>query len=165
MHRYNFDNLSLIDTPDKLERVAALTATLAPHKLPLVRAAQRGIVNIIEPNRGAVIPKRMLEDTRRPNIILLGDDDYASTGPDGWACARRLRYWGKSAIIHAAGAEEVHYNAALAQALLVRRFVFIECDEAHRESWKRFFIRQMPILIIKAEDGLHPMHPAKGEAH
>lgn len=159
------DNLDIIDTPKMLDRVAALTATLAPHKLPLVRAAQLGLVNVIEPNRSAIIPKRMLEDTLRPNIILLGDDDYASTGPGGWACARRLRYWGKSAIIHAAGGEQAHYNAALTQALLVRRFVFIESDEAHRAAWERFFVRQMPTLIIKASDGLHPMRPAKGETH
>jgi hypothetical protein len=56
---------------------------------------------------------KQLRHVERPVIVLIGDDDHAPTGPNGWRCAGRLARWGKAATVHGAGGEPVHYEMAV----------------------------------------------------
>jgi hypothetical protein len=55
-------------------------------KVELLRAALAGHIALIELPRDAPLPSALNRITR-PAILLIGDDDYASTGPSGWAAA------------------------------------------------------------------------------
>jgi hypothetical protein len=145
-----------------MDRLAAVYATLAPHRLPLIRAARDGLINLIEPQRDATIPSRLLDDQRRPVVVLIGDDDHAPTGPAGWACARRLRYWGRAAMIHAAGGKTEHYETIVIGAALHQHTVLIETDTAHQAAWLAFLQPHMGCMVIACRPG--DAHPAPPDA-
>ncbi|MCF3947792.1 hypothetical protein AiwAL_15965 [Acidiphilium sp. AL] len=147
-------------TRDQMDRLAAAMATLAPHRLPLIRAARDGLITLIQPRRNTTIPSRLLNDQARPAVILIGDDDYTSTGPAGWTCARRVRFWGRAAMIHAAAAEPEHYETIVIAAALHQRSVLIETDSTHQPAWITFLQPAMGCLIIACPPGQsHPAHP------
>lgn len=143
-----------------IDRVIALAATHAPHRLPLYRAARDGTVMLVEVPRGATVPMRLLKRRDRPLIVLLADDDHLNTGPDAFPCMRRLRPWMKTAIVDAAGGEEKHYAAAVAAALLKQRLVFIETGTQHQDAWMKEIPEGLPTLCIQVRDGIHPVMPA-----
>ena len=73
--------------------------------------------------------------TAVPMIAVLGDDDYASTGPTGWPATRRLFRWAKGAMIHATGADAPSYQAAIRMAIGSRRFLLIETSSDCAAEW------------------------------
>jgi hypothetical protein len=148
----------------QLENITNVIAAHVPYQLPLYRAARDGVIGLIVPERDGIIPKRYLENTHRPIVVQIGDDDYKSTGPDGWACARRLRYWARGAIVHAAAGEEQHYSEAVRGALLTQRFLMIETNTAHEPAWSQLLSPHMPVLRILSREGLpHPKRLAASE--
>jgi hypothetical protein len=154
--------IDTLRTRAELDRLAAAYATLAPHRLPLVRAARDGLINLIEPNRRAAIPAGLLNERRRPTVILIGDDDHASTGPAGWACARRLRYWGRAAMIHAAGASREDYEVIVIGAALHQRTLMIEAATTNQAEWTEFFRPHMGCVVITCPPG--EAHPTQIDA-
>ena len=109
-----------------IDRAVAAAATGgAGHMAELLRFVRRGGMALVQPqDRAALVSISMLKLAPRPVLVVIGDDDYASTGPAGWACARRLLHWSQWACIHAAGAEVAQYpchcrryRAALARGL------------------------------------------------
>jgi hypothetical protein len=44
-------------------------------------------------------------------MIVIGDDDHASTGPDAWPSWRRLKGWARAAMVHAAASDRDTYPA------------------------------------------------------
>lgn len=150
-----------LHTRAEMDRLAAVYATLAPHRLPLIRAARDGLITLVEPRRDAAIQSRFL-DQRCPVVVLIGDDDHAPTGPAGWACARRLRYWGRAAMVHAAGAKLDHYEVIVIGAALHQRTVLVETDTTHQAAWLAFLQPHMGCLTIACPSG--EAHPAPPEA-
>ena len=145
-----------------LERVTAAVAVHAPHALPIYRAARDGLLLLIQPGRSAQIPTKMLGRGERPIFVLIGDDDYQSTGPDGWSCALRVRRWARAGMIHAAAGRVEHYENALAGAFVARWFLMVETSADQQSSWQNFLYPRMPILNIVPRDGVHPARPAPG---
>jgi hypothetical protein len=141
-----------------LERLAAAAAQLTPHALPLFRAARDGLIGIVMPLRDTGWRfLRQTDDLNRPVVVLVGDDDHASTGPSGWKCARRLPEWAGAAIVHSAGGDPEHYRFALVTALGCGRLVLVETDTAHAAEWEELFRGRIPVLAIRAPEGrLHP---------
>jgi hypothetical protein len=67
-------------------------------------------------------------------------------------------------MLHAAGGEAEHYEAAVKRALLVKRLVLIETDSAHEDEWAKLFALRMPTLCIRAPEDLpHPKLPTAEE--
>ena len=101
----------------------------------------------------------------RPCCVLIGDDDYASTGPDGWACAHRLPWWAKAAIVHGTGGRPEHHAAVVQFTLGYGRLVLIETDSAHMVAWRAPFVSsRVPVLMIQPpDDGPHPVQPPRGQ--
>lgn len=144
-----------------LEEITAAVAVQAPFALPIYRAARDGLINLIQPGRDVQIPQKLLDRPRRPIVVLIGDDDYESSGPEAWACGLRVRRWARAGMIHAAGGEAEHYENALAGALLTGRLLLIETSMAQHSIWKTFLGSRIPVLNIVSRTGVHPAPVAR----
>lgn len=135
----------------------------------LLRPVMAGELSLIVPMRDAVQPPfyRMAKK-RRPIVTLVGDDDYATTGPGGWACADKLRAWAAFAIVHGTGAQLEHYDMAAAAARDVGRLLLIETTSTAAQEWAGFLQERtpaLPFMGILPPSGTHPVMPAKGDVH
>jgi hypothetical protein len=134
--------------------------------IPLFRAARDGRICLVAPTRDAAITtkdlNRATDKGRRPAVILLQEDDGTMIGPDGWRCAKRVRAWAASAIVHACGGLPEHYEMAVSAAVITKRLLLIETDTAHGNAWAEFVIAQpgLSALHIRVRDG-EPPHPTQ----
>ena len=132
----------------------------------LLRAVRDGRVHVISlpPGTSNVTFKACVRavPAGRPAIVLLGDDEGLNRGPAGWPMAERAVAWARTIIIHAAGAEVAHYEAAVLAAELLERVLFIECGTATAPAWVRLvkplFDKGLPSLVILPRNGaVHPV--------
>ena len=99
----------------------------------------------------------------RPAVVLVPDDDYRNRGPSGWAAAERAVQWAVRIIVHAAGAELLHYEGAIEAAQTERRALLIECGTATAHAWidlTKQARKRLPDLLIWPKHGVHPIIPA-----
>jgi len=162
--------VSGIRTPDDFARLIALSEGMGDgYMTELLRPAARGELNLVVPGRDTVQPPfYRLAKRGRPIVAVVGDDDYQTTGPDGWACADKLRAWAAFAIVRGTGAQRQHYAAAAAMAADVRRLLFIETSSAGAQMWAGFLSERTPTLRfmgVLPPDGSHPVTPARGGLH
>jgi hypothetical protein len=152
-----------IGKPDQIDRLIALCADLGlVGRTQLLRAVRRGEIGIIEPARGAVVPSKLLERSLLPTIAIIGDDEYASTGPPAWPATRRLFRWAAGAMIHATGADAARYQFAISLTLQCRRFLLIETSTAHMREWgEALQARDIPFIGLHPPSGSHPIMPPK----
>jgi len=101
----------LIARPEHGSRLVALAQQSGyTARLPLYRTVAAGLIRVVEHHRGTRVPWDVLNGARdRTTVIVLGDDDYRTTGPGGWSKAVRLLRWARVIILHGASAEPVHY--------------------------------------------------------
>jgi hypothetical protein len=147
-----------IGKPAEIDRLIAACATYGlVGRVELLRAVRRGEIALVEPVRDAVVPLRVLERSTRPQIAIIGDDDYCSTGPTDWPATRRLFHWAKAAMVHASGADVPSYRLAIDMALLAQRFLLVETGTAHMQEWgEALLARKIPFVCLKPTDGVHP---------
>lgn len=161
--------MSHIFTPSGTEMAALASSASAAgygHLTVLLEAAQAGWIGLLVPARPAVLPKRQLRRCDIPTIVLIGDDDYETTGPDGWACSASLQRWGTKAIVHGAGATLTEYRAAVYACLAVKKLVLVETSSAHIQAWATHFAEAkppVPIALILPRDGQHPKPVPRSE--
>ena len=139
-------------------------ASIASHAghVELLRAARDGVINVALVDRLAEVPIKALEQAVRPVVVVLGDDDYHSTGPAGWLSWRRLKYWARTALVHATGADAQSYSLAVAMALLVPKVLLIETDTAHARAWADALYKQrIKAIGLVPPSGAHPVLPAR----
>jgi hypothetical protein len=150
-----------IGRADELDRLIVHCSLMGlKGRVELLRAVRAREIALLETMRDGIISCRMLERLTRPVMVLLGDDDYASTGPTGWAAARRLLYWASAAIVHASSANAETYRAAIALVVGHRRLLLVETDSAHVDEWSAAVLkRRIPLLRILPIDGVHPAAP------
>lgn len=154
-----------ITSPDQIDHLIARATTLnLPGRAELLRAVRSGGIYLVEVARDAPAPMRLIERSPRPVVLLFGDDDYASTGPTGWAAWQRASYWARGAMIHATGADVPSYRMAIGLALMTQRFLLIETDSAHAHDWGAvLYRRNIPAIGLLPPDGQHPL-PLRREA-
>jgi len=129
----------------------------------LIREVRKGCLTLVcVPNRAVKLPD--LNAAPAPTIVLIGDDDYFSTGPGGWACSPTIAAWAGCAVIHAAGTSVETYRQAIHGAHARGRAVLVETDAANAEPWAELF-RPMPTLLVLPHDGVHPILPDRGSIH
>jgi hypothetical protein len=152
-----------IGKPDQIDRLIAACASLGlVGRVELLRSVRAGKIALVEPDRDAVVPLRLLERATRPLVALVGDDDYASTGPTAWPATRRLFRWARGAMIHATGADVPSYQMAIGMALLARRFLLVETDTAHAREWgEALLARRIPFITLRPPEGVHPVAPPR----
>lgn len=153
-----------INEPAHLDRmIAGLVTAGFSHRAELLRAVRRGSICTIEPRRDAIVSMRILKTAARPALVLVGDDDYATTGPDGWATLPNLLKWARGAMVHGTGATIESYQTAIGMTLVHRHFVLVETSSARVQEWgERFISRRIPVVGLLPTNGAHPLPPARG---
>jgi hypothetical protein len=73
--------------------------------------------------------------SKRPTVVLIGDDRGASRDPGDWRCSMSAIAWARSAIVHGCGAERWHYEEAIKAAEFTGRCLFVETDSDHVAPW------------------------------
>ena len=134
----------------------------------VLRPVMAGSINMIMPLRDTVMPPLYrMQKLGKPVLVLCGDDDYRQAGPSGWACAAKLRSWATFAIVHGAGAEDRHYQAAADLTGLHKRLLMIETTSDAAQLWAGFLKQRadLPFMGILPSDGPHPVMPPLGDLH
>ncbi|WP_428487218.1 hypothetical protein [Rhodopila sp.] len=154
-----------ISKPSDIDKLIAEMARLEkPHRVELLRSVRQHETNLVELGRTADAPTRELERSLRPTIVLLGDDDYSTTGPIGWTAFRRLGYWARGAMVHATGGDVASYRLAIELALTKQRFLLIETSSAHAHEWgAALHKRNIPAIGLLPPAGVHPLPMARSE--
>jgi hypothetical protein len=136
-------------------------------KIPLYRAAQAGMISLCEITRDGIPPFKRLDRTNRPKVVIVGDDDYASTGPTGWVATRRLMHWTRAALVHGTGGTPEDYVGAVAMAIQWDKMLLVETSSDHLMAWAGV-VQNAPHRITAifkrpTAPGLHPIPLAKGD--
>lgn len=151
---------------DLVNAIAMYEQIGARHRIPLLRALLHGRIGFFEcqrsTSRGAV--KRFMAGVEKPALLLLGDDDYTSTGPIGWPGADRAMRWARGVLIHGTGATPEQYEEVVDATVALRRVVLVEADSAHADEWAQLAEAQpnrAGVLVLKPTGaGQHPVLPA-----
>lgn len=152
----------------EIDRLIAFHASIPElhHRLPFLRAVRAGLLMTCEIHRGGLPDQRELVriGKKRAVMLLIGDDDYQSSGPSGWS-ALRFRQWRPvKVIVHATGGTEAISQELVTGALALRRTVLIETDQAHAVAWREWGQALEPpygVLTLLPED----QHPIPETAH
>ena len=146
-----------------LERICRSLAGINAPQLPLWRAVADGMISVITINLvDAAWPTKAVEVAMRPVIVLISDDLSTRKGvshrPQGWACARRLRYWRASSVmVHVAGGELEHRRTAVAATLMGGRLAFVETPSRHAVAWGKSIGCPHPFTVMPRDSLPHPV--------
>ena len=156
-----------VGDPDTIDRVIAILAAHGQeHRVALLRAVRRGEVNLIEAMRAGIVPSRVLKDKSRPLVVLIGDDDYVTTGPTGWSTLPKLLRWANGAMVHASGGDAPSYEMAIGMALTRRRFLLVEASSERVREWgDALLAKRIPFVCFVPREGAHPVPIGKENVH
>jgi hypothetical protein len=154
----------LIETLDDLAAAIVLNEQVgAIGQAHLMRALRAGRIAFqpLLPDTSSSRFKAFARATfRRPAIVLIGDDDGFDRGPQGWRLAERALRWADRVLLHGAGAELAHYEAAILAAEHRHRVLVIECSSATLDAWAAL-VRGAPhrpaTMVIVPRGGVHPL--------
>lgn len=133
--------------------------------IPVLKAVRAGLIDCVFVNRrDGMVSNRTLKTLQRPVLVIIGDDDHASTGPAGWASTAPLMRWTGAAMVHGAGAKPEHYAAAVEGARAHGRFVLVETSSEHVQAWMACAADRVAVAIVPKQ-GPHPVMPSQGEMH
>jgi len=130
--------------------------------LPLIEAGRTTIDVVFLGEPSAAWPERHLRNTRRPVVVVLGDDPgglLGQGGPSAWRCTSDASAWCRSVMVHASGGNGAHYLAAARAVLVVRRVLFVETTTRHAAAWVGA-IGCPRTLAIMPRAGAHPVTQA-----
>jgi hypothetical protein len=133
----------------------AMRSRLPPHLVPCFEAMLFGAGLLVVAQSTA--PFRL--PTRRPTVILVGDDTDRSLGPDGFHASsvnRAIRSAGSVAVIACAPVPAA-YAGPVRRAVSTRRnAVVIETRPEHEIPWIKLVQRlapEVPLLVASVEGG------------
>ena len=152
--------------PEKLAQ-ASVAADQAgqPGTAQLMREMRRGDIAVLfNTDRERPVSVEELSKAQLPTLVVIGDDDYRSTGPAGWRATPALAAWAEAAVVHASGASAETYAEAAKAARIKGRAVLVETDTAHARDWAEVF-RDRPVLLVLPRDGAHPAVPPRSSVH
>jgi hypothetical protein len=128
----------------------------------LFRAVRDRQINLIVVARNMAISDEALNRSQKPMVVLLGDDDGASSGPAGFRSWRRLKSWAGCGLIHAAAADVETYTVAIAMAVLQGRLLLIETSSAQEPAWAEALqAAGIPAVGVLPRGGVHPVRPGR----
>ena len=146
--------------------IAFMSAAGDYDHIPLLRGVGDGriaLVHVSDRQGRLSIPE--LQRLRRPTLLLIGDDDYLATGPNGWACAKVAARWCRSAIVHGSGADPSFYAGAVNTAAALWRLLVVETASDKITAWAEL-LKDKPALLIRPRGGAsHPVLPSAGAQH
>src|SRR4051794_11144416 len=128
----------------------------------LFRAVRDRQISLAIVPRDAPITDKMLNRSQRPMVVLLVDDDGASTGPAGFRSWRRLTTWAGCALVHAAAADAETYQLVVTMAALQGRLLLIETTSAQEPAWAEALqAAGIPAVGVLPRGGVHPVRPGR----
>jgi hypothetical protein len=145
-------------------RFVEIMAAACPAKVAVARAVAAGLIGLVDVERGASFPPELRKPPKRPLLAIIGDDDFAATGPAGFPCAKRFSYWSRATMVHGAGAEAEHYALAVEATLALQQVLLVETSADFIAEWRRFLGdgKLAPILEVRPRNGQHPLLPDRG---
>ena len=133
--------------------------------VPILEAVRAGrVARVFVTRRDGMASNRTLKTIQRAVLVIVGDDDYSSTGPAGWPTAAPLMRWTRAVMAHGAGAEPDHYRAAVASTEAHGRFVLVETSSEHVPAWMACAADRVAVAIVP-RNGPHPVLPSRGPMH
>jgi hypothetical protein len=158
-------NVFALKSRAELERACSALTAMQAAPLPVMRAAADGLIAAVYvTDCRTKWPERELAKFRRPVLLVIADDlepERLSTPPSGWRCARMLRAWAKSAIVHGAAGEAEHYRGAVLMAMATGHAALIETSSACAVLWTEFLAPAMATLTLIPRSGPHPIAPRR----
>ncbi|WP_376094593.1 hypothetical protein ACE7GA_01435 [Roseomonas sp. CCTCC AB2023176] len=124
---------------------------------------------------GTRMPVRLLDHAERPTaVILAGDPGHDNPpGPVDFPQLARLLRWSASVLIHAAGGQRAHYDAAAYAVRERRRLLIVETCSTREDEWLQLVeaevdrrggtMAALPCLMISAKrfGGVHPVQEGR----
>jgi hypothetical protein len=148
------------DLPEAIRLNEAAGAIGQAHLLRALRQGRSAYFPLLPDSSSSKFKAFIRAAGQRPAIVLIGDDDGFDRGPQGWSLTDRAIAWARHIMIHGAGAEIVHYEAAVFAAQLAGRCLVVECSSATLPAWialARMAAHRPPTLIIEPRNGIHPL--------
>lgn len=131
----------------------------------VIKALQAGKIEVVWASRNdPPISISTLKRMGRPVLVIIGDDDYAASGPATWKSIRLLMRWSRGVIIHGAGAEAEHYATAVEGAIALGRIVMVETASSFIGAWAVEADAKL-WQVIAPRSGLHPLIPSLEDMH
>ncbi|NPD66063.1 hypothetical protein HN018_19580 [Lichenicola cladoniae] len=135
----------------------------ADHHVTLFNATAAGRIAFTAlPHRLSKPNLYQLNKSKRPALILVGDDDDQVTGPLGWAATAQLVSWARIAVVHGAGADQRSYLMAVAAAEDFGRALLIETSSDAAEAWMTTLrAADVPsVMVVPPPGSVHPIENA-----
>lgn len=151
-------------TPTQLaEVIVCMEQAGEGYRLPLIRAAAAGRLEVVVAIHGQPVPARHLKQTM-PTIVILADDQPASTGPAPWRQVCRLLRWAKVVVLHATGGAAEQYALLAGTTELMSRVLLVEMEHRHHAAWldmvQPYMMRLSVLSILPPPGDTHPRLPA-----
>jgi len=156
-----------LDPRNVAKAIEICKAYNSEHHIPLFQAAAVGRIAMTALTNRLSRPNiNALRKSKRPALILVGDDEGSTTGPLGWVASTQLVQWARGAIVHGTGADPQNYAMAVAMAEMLGRVVLVETTSDAAEAWWGAFERAgVPgVAIIPPNGDAHPIEPEQGIA-
>ena len=122
----------------------------------LFEAARADRIVVMFAWRSSTVPMRLLKQQTKPTLVVIGDDDYQSTGPAGWQNAAALMRWCSRTVLHGSGADVATYRGIADVTAQVGRMLLVETSFEHLPAWVEL-AKDKPALVIVPQEGRHPI--------
>ena len=126
---------------------------------PLAVPAEQDLIDLVGIAEPEAPWPRQLKHSRRPTVVLVGDDPGVPNGmggPDAWRCTAKLSRWARAVLVHGAGGEAEHYAAAVLACRKVGRVALIETTSRYAKAWADRIGCPRTLLILPTT-GPHPL--------
>jgi hypothetical protein len=161
---HSFEIQTWADLPRGIVAAEQAGAPGLAHLLRALRAGRIAFLPLMPECSNARFKQFAALTKNRPAIVLVPDDDYRNRGPAGWQVAERAVHWASNILLHAAGAELFHYEAAVQAVQLTRRLLFIESNTTTAERWVDLIDaaqKRKNTTVIWPSGGPHPIVPGR----
>lgn len=143
--------------------IGRLHAAGAGHWAPVLTAVGAGRLALFQTPRGTQrVRAKTLQRIGRPLLIVIGDDDYGTTGPGGFVDSVLATVFrpARAVFVHGAGATPADYGQAAQTAERTGWAVLVETSASAVDAWLAEAAQRAPkahLTFIGARDGLHPL--------
>ena len=152
-----------LDPRSIAKAIEACASCGSDHHIPLFQAVGVGRLALTALTDRLARPNLYaLNKSRTPALILVGDDDYHTTGPLGWAATEQLTHWAKGALVHGTNGDRRSYAMAIEMAEHYGRLLLIETSSDAAEAWVDVLrLAGVPTILLRPGGG--GSHPVDGE--
>lgn len=162
MNAFTKDLIAITNRGDIQEAFETSARLNLPHT-PLFYAAASGLITLaFFHHPEAEFPRKLLKPTKRPLIVLVGDDPPErfshAIGPEPWMLRPGLSTWEpRFAVVHGTGAHQQQYREMVQAALIMHRLLVVETGSAEALAWASALGGLCPTSVWLPTTGTHPV--------